>query len=153
MVDRPRRRQAQRNQLSGDLGTAELTMYLVLYLEPEEALAILSLLMLSLPPALKLLPPEDPATNLDACCTTRRQRYRADRAGGHLTRKGNPNKSFTEVQYARKGERGGGRGGVKEREGETIGDNRLATWTRGTKMEKYSRPDKQTVCHVWYFLL
>jgi len=49
--------------------------------------------ILSLPPALELLPPEDPATNLEACCTTSRHRNLVDLAGGHLTKKGNPNKA------------------------------------------------------------
>lgn len=69
----------------------------VTHLAPAAALAILSLL-----PALKLLPPDDPATNLEACCTTSRHRYRVDRLGGHRTRKGNPKRSCHDKFRARK---------------------------------------------------
>jgi len=50
--------------------------------------------ILSLAPALELLPPEDPETNLEACCTTSRHRYLVDLAGGHLTMKGTPNRAY-----------------------------------------------------------
>lgn len=51
------------------------------YLAPAAAFAILSLAT----PALKLLLPPDPATNLDACCTTSRHRYLADALDEHCT--------------------------------------------------------------------